>query len=81
MMLIVLLLFSYFSLETEKCYDIVVFMLSFIRSFFLGAKGNHLGEMPVVSARKKTKSVRPKLVNSSPTEQVAVLGRVCKLQP
>jgi hypothetical protein len=72
-MMMMMMMFSYFSLETRKCYDIVVFMLSFIRSFFLGAKGNDLGEIPVVSARKKTKSVRPKLVDSSLIEQVAAL--------
>jgi hypothetical protein len=48
-------------------------MLSFIRSLFFGTKGKDLGEKRMVSTRKKTKSVKPQYVNSTPSKQFALL--------
>jgi hypothetical protein len=73
MMMFVLLLFLYFSLKTEKCYDIVIIMLSFVHSLFFGSKDNNLSEKPMVSSRKKTKYVRSQRANSTLTKQVALL--------
>jgi hypothetical protein len=48
-------------------------MLSFIRSLFFGIKAANLGEKPMVSTNKKTESVNPQRVNSTPTKQVVLL--------
>jgi replication initiator protein A len=48
-------------------------MLSFIRSLFFGTKTAHLGEKPMVSAKKKTKPVTTQLANSTPTKQIVLL--------
>jgi hypothetical protein len=48
-------------------------MLSFIRSLFFGAKTDDLGEKPMVSTRKKTKSVNSRHADSTPSKQVALL--------
>jgi hypothetical protein len=48
-------------------------MLSFIRSLFFGTKAAKSGEKPMVSTKKKTKSVTQRLANFAPTKQVAVL--------
>jgi hypothetical protein len=61
----------YFSLETGN--DKIVVMLSFIRSLFFGAKGNKLGEEPMVSTIKRTKSAKPQRADSTPSQQVALL--------
>jgi hypothetical protein len=48
-------------------------MLSFIRSLFFGAKTGELGEKPMVSTIKKTKSANSRRANSTPIKQVALL--------
>jgi hypothetical protein len=48
-------------------------MLSFIRSLFFGAKTDDLGEKPMVSTRKKTKSVNSRHADSTPSKRVALL--------
>jgi hypothetical protein len=73
MMMFVLLLFLYFSLETENDKIVVVCMLSFIRSLFFGVKSNKLGEKPVAYTRSKTKSATTQLADSTPTKQIVLL--------
>jgi hypothetical protein len=73
MMMMFVLLFLYFSLETENDKIVVVCMLSFIRSLFFGVKSNTSGEKPVVSTRIKTKSATTRLADSTPTKQVVLL--------
>jgi hypothetical protein len=48
-------------------------MLSFIRSLFFGTKDNNLGEKPMVSTKKRTKSATSQRTNSTPTKQVVLL--------
>jgi hypothetical protein len=48
-------------------------MLSFIRSLFFGAKDNNLGEKPMVSTKRNTKTSISQRVNSTPTKQVVLL--------
>jgi hypothetical protein len=48
-------------------------MLSFIRSLFFGTRAAKSGEKPMVSTKKKTKSVNSQRVNPTPTKQVVLL--------
>jgi hypothetical protein len=48
-------------------------MLSFIRSLLFGTKTERLGEKPMTSTTKKTKSATSQRANSTPTKQVALL--------
>jgi replication initiator protein A/DnaA-like protein len=48
-------------------------MLSFIRSLFFGTKDSNLGEKPMTSTKKKTKSATTKPAPATPTQSVAVL--------
>jgi replication initiator protein A len=71
MMMMFLLLFLYFSLETENAK--IVVMLYFIRSLFFGARSDNLGEKPMVYTENKTKNATTRLANPTPSKQVALL--------